>query len=169
MNRSIRWHDYITININWFALTTRSQVLTPLVIPLLVQQFVGEAQKGFYVGSLRLWTLMVAVLSQAFFGLISDYTKSRWGRRKPYIFGGVVFEIIVLLSIGFTAGMSGLNGYWMLFSLIMLSMLGSNSAQAATQSLIPDHVPEWVKRYFVPIYTLFWFVAGGIIFILSWL
>ena len=41
MDRPIRWYDYITININWFALTARSQVLTPLIIPLLVQQFVG--------------------------------------------------------------------------------------------------------------------------------
>lgn len=63
MNRPIRWYHYITINIHWFALTTRSQVLTPLVIPLLVQQFVGEAQKGSYVGTLRLWTLMAALLS----------------------------------------------------------------------------------------------------------
>jgi hypothetical protein len=35
MDRPFRWYDYITINVNWFALTTRSQVLTPLVIPLL--------------------------------------------------------------------------------------------------------------------------------------
>lgn len=148
MNKPLRWYDAITININWFALTTRSQVLVPLVIPLLVQQFVGEAQKGSYVGTLRLWTLMVAVLSQAFFGVLSDHTKSRWGRRKPYIFGGVLFEVLILLSIGFTAGMSGLNGYWMLFFLIVLSMIGANASQAATQSLIPDHVPDEKKGIF---------------------
>ncbi len=145
MNKPLRWYDPITININWFALTTRSQVLVPLVIPLLVQQFVGEAQKGAYVGTLRLWTLMAAVLSQAFFGVLSDHTKSRWGQRKPYIVGGVVFEVIILLSIGFTAGMSGMSGYWMLFFLIVLSMIGSNATQAATQSLIPDHVPDEKK------------------------
>jgi MFS family permease len=148
MNRPIRWHDYLTININWFALTTRSQVLVPLVIPLLVQQFVGETQKGSYVGMLRLWTLMVAVLSQAFFGIISDHTRSRWGRRKPFVFFGVVFEIAIILSIGLTAGLSGLTGYWVLFALIVLSMIGSNSAQAATQSLIPDHVPDEKKGIF---------------------
>ena len=148
MNRPIRWHDYITININWFALTTRSQVLTPLVIPLLVQQFVGEAQKGSYVGSLRLWTLMVAVLAQAFFGLLSDHTKSRWGQRKPYIFFGVLAELVLILSLGFTAGMSGLSGYWMLFFLLVLSMVSSNASQAATQSLIPDHVPDEKKGIF---------------------
>lgn len=148
MNRTIRWHDYITININWFALTTRSQVLTPLVIPLMVQQLLGEAQKGSYVGTLRLWTLMAAVLFQALIGMISDHTSTRWGRRKPFIFFGVIFEIIVVLSIGFTAALDGLSGYWIFFSLIMLSMLGSNSAHAATQTLIPDLVPDEKKGLF---------------------
>ena len=50
MKKELRWFDYIPININWFALTTRNQVLTPLIIPLLVQQFVGEANKGTYPG-----------------------------------------------------------------------------------------------------------------------
>ena len=36
MKRAMRWHDYITINVYWFALTTRSQVVTALVVPLLL-------------------------------------------------------------------------------------------------------------------------------------
>ena len=59
MKREIRWYDYLTINIFWFAITTRSQVLSPLIIPLLVQRFVGEASKGAYVGKMRLWALMM--------------------------------------------------------------------------------------------------------------
>ena len=148
MNRPIRWHDYITININWFAIITRSQVLAPLVIPLLVQQFIGEESKGTYVGILRLWTLMAALLFQAFMGLLSDHSTSRWGRRRPFIFFGALFEIVIVLMIGFTAGMDGQTGYWIFFALIMLSMLGSNSAHAATQALIPDLVPDEKKGLF---------------------
>ena len=33
---------------------------------------------------------------------------------------------------------------------------------------MPDYLPDWVKRYFAPIYTLFWFIAGGVIFLVSW-
>lgn len=65
---SLRWYDYLPININWFAITLRSQVLAGLVVPLLVQDFVGEAQKGTYFGTIRLWGLMVALLAQALFG-----------------------------------------------------------------------------------------------------
>ena len=46
MSRPIRWFDYITFNIYFFGLTTLSQTMG-LITPLLVQQFVGEAQQGY--------------------------------------------------------------------------------------------------------------------------
>ncbi|MDF1512440.1 MAG: MFS transporter [Anaerolineae bacterium] len=128
--------------IYWFALTARSQVLTPLIIPLLVQQFVGEAQKGTYVGRIRLWSLMVAVLMQAVMGLLSDRSTSRWGRRRPFIVVGSIGEVVVFTMIGLSAGLSGMTGYWVLFAIYILSMIASNTAHAATQGLIPDLVPE---------------------------
>ena len=145
MKKELRWYDYITININWFALTTRSQTLTPLVLPLLVQQFVGEANKGSALGTIRLWALMAAVLIQALMGLLSDRNTSRFGRRRPFIFIGVVIEVIILLAIGYTANLEGMYGYWILFGLYIFSMLGSNISHAATQSLIPDLVPNEKK------------------------
>jgi len=148
MYRSVRWYDYITININWFALTARSQVLTPLVIPLLVQQFVGEATKGARVGEIRLYALMLAILVQAFMGMVSDRSQSRWGRRRPFIFIGTIGEVIVFAAIGFVAGLEGMTGYWVLFALYLLSMLTSNTSHAATQGLIPDLVPDDKKGAF---------------------
>ncbi|MEN6482173.1 MAG: MFS transporter, partial [Anaerolineaceae bacterium] len=142
IQRAIRWYDYITINIYWFALTTRAQVLTPLILPLLVQQFVGDAAKGTYLGNIRLLALMVALLFQSMMGLISDRSTLPLGRRRPFIIIGTVGEIIVFVLIGFTAGMEGMTGYWFLFALYTLSMLSSNTAHAATQALIPDLVPE---------------------------
>jgi MFS family permease len=138
----MRWYDYITINIYWFALTARSQVLSPLIIPLLVQSFVGEAVKGAYVGQMRLWALMVAVLVQSLAGLISDRSRSPWGRRRPFIAVGAVGQVAILILIGFTVGMTGMAGYWVLFFLYILSMVSSDTAHAATQGLIPDLVPE---------------------------
>jgi MFS family permease len=142
MKRTLRWFDYITINIYWFALTTRSQVLSPLIVPLLVQRFVGEASKGAYVGNMRLWALMAAVLFQALMGMLSDQSTSKWGRRRPFIVAGTFGELFLLTLIGFSAGMDGMSGYWFLFALYTLSMISSNTAHAATQGLIPDLVPE---------------------------
>jgi MFS family permease len=144
----VRWYDYITININWFALTTRSQVLTPLVIPLLVQQFVGEATKGAAVGTLRLWALMAALLFQSLMGILTDRNTSRFGRRRLFIVIGTLGEIVIFMLIGFSAGLEGMTGYWVLFGLFLLSMLTSNTSQAATQPLITDLVPDEKKGLF---------------------
>jgi MFS family permease len=142
MKKSLRWFEYLTININWFGLTTRSQVLTPLIVPLLIQQFVGETNKGTYLGNMRLWALMAAVLIQALMGLLSDRNTSKFGRRRPFILVGVILEVIIFILIGFSAKMEGMLGYWVLFGLYIVSMVGSNISHAATQGLIPDLVPH---------------------------
>ncbi len=148
MDRPVRWYDFITINIYYFALTTRSQTISPLIIPLLVQQFVGEVNKGSAVGTIRLWALMAAVLIQALMGMLSDRSTHPWGRRRPFILAGSIGELVVFALIGFTAGLDGMTGYWALFGLYVLSMLSSNTAHAATQSLIPDLAPERMRGRF---------------------
>ena len=155
MNRVIRWYHYITYNIYWFALTARSQVLTPLIVPLLIQRFVGEAAKGELLGNMRLWSLMVAVLVQALMGLLSDQSTSKFGRRRPFIVVGTIGEIIIYILIGFTAGMEGMSGYWFLFLLYTLSMVTANTAHAATQGIIPDLVPEEKRGRFSGFKALF--------------
>ncbi len=140
--RRLTWFDHIPININWFALALRAQVLSGFVVPLLVQTFVGEGQKGSYFGSLRLWSLMVALLSQAAFGLLSDNFRSRLGRRRPFILVGEVGQVLVLLVMVWIAGQSGPAGYTLLFAASMASMAFSNMSQAGTQGLIPDLVPQ---------------------------
>jgi len=141
-NRTFKWYDMITINVYYLALTMLSQTLVPLVLPLLVQQFVGETQKATYLGTIRLWGLMVALLAQAFWGMISDRSTSRWGRRRPFILGGTIGDFIFLIGIGLTAGLSGLTGFWVLFVCYLLLQLCTNAAHGATQGLIPDLVPE---------------------------
>lgn len=138
----MRWYDHLFININWFSLTLRSQVTAGLLVPLFVQGFVGEAQKGAYFGTIRLWALMIALLAQAAFGLLSDRSRSRWGRRRPFIFAGTVLEILVLLTLGWIATLQGMTGYTILFVAYLLSMVLNNMSQAATQGLLPDLAPE---------------------------
>ena len=147
------WYDAITFNIYWFAISSRAQVLTPLVLPLLVQQFVGENSKGAYLGALRLWGLMTALLVQAVIGMLSDRSSFRWGRRRPFILAGSLGEMIVFILIGFSAGLDGLAGYWVLFGIYIFSMISSNTAQAAAQGIIPDLVPEPQRGLFSGIKT----------------
>jgi Na+/melibiose symporter-like transporter len=139
---SLRWYDQLFINANWFALTLRSQVLAGLLVPLLVQGFVGEDQKGAYFGTIRLWALMGALLFQALFGILSDHSRLRWGRRRPFILVGAILDVAIIMSMAWVVGLHGLSGYYILFGLYLLSMAFTNMSQAATQGLIPDLVPQ---------------------------
>lgn len=142
MNRPIRWYDYVTVNIFFLALTTLSQTMSPLVVPLLVQKFVGQEQQGTFYGTVRLWTLMVALLVQAFMGMLSDRSTLPWGRRRPFIFAGTLGMVACILLIALSINLEGWTGYWVLFGLLLLLMVASNTAHGATQGLIPDLVPE---------------------------
>ena len=42
---------------------------------------------------------IIAVIVQPTIGSISDYTISRWGRRKPYIFIGSLLDLVFLIGI----------------------------------------------------------------------
>ena len=141
MTRLIRWYDYLTFNVYFFGLTTLSQTMG-LITPLLVQQFVGETQKATYYGTFRLFTLMVALLAQALMGMVSDRSRFAWGRRRPFILVGTVITAILTILIGFTAGMEGMLGFWVLFAIGLVQPVASNMSQAAEQAIIPDLVPD---------------------------
>jgi MFS family permease len=146
--QKIRWYDYITVNTYWLGQSVYAQTLTPLVFPLLVQQFVGEAYKGTFLGSLRLWTLMAALLVQALAGMLSDHSTLRWGRRRPFILIGGVGNILLIAVIALISSLEGMTGYWLLFAVAILLQVSSNVAHGAVQGLIPDLVPEELRGRF---------------------
>ena len=155
MEKQFHWYDYITFNIYFLGLATLAQTLSPLIFPLLVQQFIGESTKGASYGTLRLWTLMVALLAQAFWGILSDRTTLRFGRRRPYILGGTMVNLIFIGAIGLSTGMSGWTGFGFLFVMALLLQVSSNAGQAAQQALIPDLVPEAKRGRFSGFKALF--------------
>ncbi len=148
MSRALRWYDYLTVNISFTGLMTVAQTMTPLVVPLLVQNFVGVAQQGTFYGSIRLWSLMAALLFQALMGLLSDHSRLRWGRRRPFILVGTLANVIIISLIGLSAGLQGMVGYYTLFALLILQQFASNTAHGAAQGLIPDIVPENLRGRF---------------------
>jgi hypothetical protein len=79
--------------------------------------------------------------------------------------GGFLLILCGMLFLSSTPAGPARSNWWRVIS-VGMAMVGIYALLSLER--IPDFVPEWVKRYFAPIYTLFWFIAGGIIFILSW-
>lgn len=94
------------------------------------------------------------MIVQPMIGVISDNTKSRFGRRRPYLLAGAVITAIALWAFPHSAGISDFFSNllhiqfpaWggVLFAAIMIWIIDAciNIAQGPYRSLIPDVVPK---------------------------
>ncbi len=140
--RPLRAWDYFTLNIYWFALSFLWNSMGPILLPSLVPLLVPEAYKGSALGALAALGLLVAIVVQPAAGAWTDRPVSNraraanWGRRKPYIVGGTLLDVIFLLAMAFA------GNYAALLTAYLLLQFSSNIAHGPYQGYIPDLVPE---------------------------
>jgi MFS family permease len=134
--KALRPPDFVKINIFWLGLNTRNTAVGTIVIPFLIDAFVQPGLKNTALGAIRASGLIVALVAQPAFGLLSDRNASRYGRRRPYIFVGVMFDLLFLAAIGLS------GNFAFLFVAVLLLQLSANVSHGAVQGLIPDLVPE---------------------------
>ncbi|WP_322792299.1 MFS transporter, partial [Bellilinea sp.] len=153
--KKLSWFDHIALNAYWLGINIASGVITPLLLPYLVLLFMPEEQKNTYLANVRVIGLTVAMLVQPLGGMLSDRSTSRFGRRRPFIFGGALANVVFLALIGatplfigseldefFQSSLGISTAYAVLLLGIVLLQISSNMAQGALQGLIPDLVPE---------------------------
>ena len=78
---------------------------------------------------------IIAMIVQPTIGTISDYTISRWGRRKPYILIGSILDVVFLTGIALSQGLLAIAAF------VALLQFSSNFAQGPFQGYVPDLVP----------------------------
>jgi MFS family permease len=150
LKRTLHWYDFLAISSYGLGLSTASGILTPVLLPYLIVLFMPPEEKTTYLGTLRWVGLAVAMFTQPLFGMLSDRSTLRWGRRRPFIVIGALFNVLFLLIIGYSVSLKGVEGQilgWPLaFAVLMAGMIllqiSSNMGQGALQGLIPDLVPE---------------------------
>ncbi len=134
--KRLRWYDYLTINLFWLGLNIRNTALGSIFMPYLVGIFAPEAIKNTALGAMRSAGLVIAMLVQPAAGLLSDRSTSRFGRRRPYILVGALFDCLFLAAIALSWN------YWALLIAVLLIQFSSNISHGPLQGLIPDLVPE---------------------------
>ncbi len=134
--RKFRAIDYFSISVYWFALSYLWNSVHPIILPMLVPLMAPEHLKGSALGIMTSIGLILAVIVQPAAGAISDRTTFRWGRRRPYILFGTLFDLLFLLGIALA------GNYWLLLAAYLLLQFSSNVAHGPYQGLIPDLVPE---------------------------
>ncbi|MBI5031505.1 MAG: MFS transporter [Chloroflexi bacterium] len=132
----LRPWDYFTLNAYWFAISFMWNSMAPLLLPTLVQQVVPQSQKGSALGALSAIGLIIATIVQPVAGAWTDARTTRWGKRRPYIVGGTLFDVIFLLMMVFS------GNYIVLLVAYALLQISSNVAHGPYQGYIPELVPE---------------------------
>jgi Na+/melibiose symporter-like transporter len=130
----MRTRDYVTMNVYWFGLAFMWNGLHPIVLPAMLLRLVPEALKNTYLGGMTFTGLILAMAIQPLAGALSDRTRSRWGRRRPWMVLGT------LLSLAFLAAMALASGFGGLLVGYLLLQAASNTAHGPAQGLIPDLV-----------------------------
>ncbi len=117
-----------------FALTLTTNTLEPAV---LTHQALALApgRASTALGFTTFAGLVVAMLIQPVVGVLSDRTRSPWGRRLPYLVGGAVGGALCLYLIALAPSFG-----WVVVG-VLLIQLAANTVQGPWQALFPDLVP----------------------------
>jgi MFS family permease len=78
---------------------------------------------------------LVALVSNPVFGALSDRTQSRFGRRRPWLVGGMLCGCAALAVIGLAPTINIVLLGW------CLAQLAYNAALAALVAIVPDRIP----------------------------
>lgn len=108
-----------------------------ILLPLQVQGLTPGNEEAA-VANLGLVAGIAAVFGTVFNpvgGALSDRTRSRWGRRNPWILGGAVAALLLVLVLGFADSLLMVIVGW------CLAQGAMNLHHAAVTAIIPDRVP----------------------------
>jgi MFS family permease len=127
--------DFIVLSVYWVAIGYMWNSLGGLILPNLVEQLVGHVHKGVALGVLEGIGSLMAVVWQPIVGAYSDRTRTRFGRRHPFIVVGTLADVVFLIGIALS------GSYWLVVVFYFLLQTASNTAQGPYQGLLPDVVP----------------------------
>jgi MFS family permease len=126
----------LVLNAYWVGLSFMWNSLHPIILPAVLLSYVPDAKKNTYLGLLTFLGLILAMVIQPLSGALSDGWKSRFGRRRPLIVLGTLFDFVFLSILAWSGGL-----VWLFIGYIGLQ-LSSNIAHGPLQGLLPDRVPR---------------------------
>ena len=128
------FHQLLTLSIYWLGIQTIWGGLNVIILPGRADDLSRE-MAGTLIAILFVVGAVAPIIIQPTVGVISDYTVTRWGRRKPYIVIGA------LLDVAFLAGIAYSNEFVAIVAFYFLLQVSSNFAQGPFQGYVPDLVP----------------------------
>jgi MFS family permease len=124
----------VTLSIYWLGIQVIWGGLNTIIIPGRLDDLSRETQ-GTLLAIIFIAGAVAPIIIQPTIGVISDFTVTRWGRRKPYIVIGSLLDVVFLAGIAFS------NEFVAMVAFYFLLQVSSNFAQGPFQGYVPDLVP----------------------------
>ena len=126
----------LRISAYWLGISTVwSGILDIVNGRLQFTHLVPKGSEGMGAFQIALLGTFIAILVQPTVGTISDYTITRWGRRKPYIFIGATLDVVFLVGVATSNSLPAVAAF------VAMLQFSSNFAQGPFQGYVPDLVP----------------------------
>jgi MFS family permease len=127
----------IRISAFWLGLTSIDAVVNATIQARLeYDNLVAPGTEGMALAFIAVVTFVFSVAVQPTVGSISDYTTTRWGRRKPYIVIGALLDVVFLLGIATANSLLAITAF------VTFLQFSTNTARGAFQGYVPDLVPD---------------------------
>jgi MFS family permease len=114
----------------WLALLTPAMI----TLALRVRQLAGS-NSARPISMVLFAGAIAALVGNPIFGALSDRTRSRFGRRRPYLVGGALAGFAALALIGMASSVSMVLVGW------CLAQLAYNAVLSAMVAIVPDQIP----------------------------
>ena len=111
----------------------------PLYLDALLTDKYGAGKYDYIIGIIMALDNIFAIFMIPLFGWLSDKTKTRLGRRMPYI---VVGSLISLTLFPMLALMAVLNNFFWFLALMILIIIAMTFFRAPAVALMPDVTPK---------------------------
>jgi len=139
----LNYKNTLIIGLAFFGILMLWQVYNtycPIILEYLLKSHFGEEKDYFYVtGVIMALDNLVALIIMPLVGNISDRTKTKYGKRMPYILLGSIISAIIFPFIALTFVVNSLFGVILTMCLILVVMQAYRSPAV---SLMPDLTPK---------------------------
>jgi MFS family permease len=122
--------------INTFWAASQGMWNATYVLLALSASLIAPSQKALVVGRTAAAGGVLAVLVPIAAGSLSDRTRTRWGRRTPWIAAGAAVNVLGLLLLAWAPSVPALIAAYLVLQ------LGNNAAGAAFAGIVPEVIPE---------------------------
>src|SRR5262245_14532755 len=95
------------LSLYWFATNAQWAAILITLLPLQARLIGGAEFQGRTLGTILLAGAFVSMVVAPLFGAWSDRTRTRWGRRTPFLVVGTLGNVAGLLAMAFIPSTPG--------------------------------------------------------------